>query len=48
MDNHGFFNRKKISNSRIAWEKLGIDSAGYGEKDTVSGKLLKTIVMQQE
>jgi len=45
MDNHGCFHRKKISNSRFAREKLRPDRAEYGEKDTVPGKLLKTIVM---
>jgi hypothetical protein len=48
MNNRGCFHSKKISNSRFAREKLRIDRAGYGEKDTVSEKLLKTIVIQRE
>jgi hypothetical protein len=48
MDNRACFHSKKISNLHFAREKLSPDGAGYGEKDTGAGKLLKTIAAHRE
>jgi hypothetical protein len=48
MDNLAHFHRKKISNLHFARAKRRAVRAEYGEKDTRSGKLLKTISMGQE